>query len=239
MQLDLLVIAAHPDDTEMSAGGTVIKHIDQGYTAGIVDLTQGELGTRGTPERRLQEAEEAGRRMGLSVRENLGLRDGFFRVDETHIHQIIRVLRRFRPRVLLTNAPTDRHPDHGRAAQLVTQSVFYSGLRRIEMQDEQGNPLPPWRPGAVYHFIQFNYLTPTFVVDIRGYEERKIHAVQAYESQFYNPESKEPDTILSHHSFMDFLRARELTMGSEPMHFCGEGFLAARIPSVDNLFTLG
>lgn len=238
MKLDILVIAAHPDDAEMSAGGTLIKHIEKGYKAGVVDLTQGELGTRGTPELRLEEAQEAAQRMGLAVRENLGMADGFFKVDLEHILQIARVLRRFQPKVLITNAPSDRHPDHGRASQLVTESVFYSGLRRIEIEDEHGQRLEPWRPQAVYHFIQFNYHHPDFVVNIQGFEEKKIHAVKAYASQFYNPESKEPDTVLSHHSFMDFLRARELTMGSEPMNFSAEGFLAARIPAVDDLMNL-
>lgn len=185
-KLDFLAFGAHPDDVELACSGTLLRHKDLGYSIGVVDLTRGELGTRGNAAIRAQESARASELLGLAVRDNLGFRDGFFSIDESHKLAIIRAVRRYRPEVVLCNAPLDRHPDHGRAGMLVAEACFYSGLAKIETEDE-GEWQQPWRPRAVYHFVQDMYLKPDFVVDITAYMEGKMSAIRAYQSQFFDP----------------------------------------------------
>lgn len=212
MKVDILFLAAHPDDVELCCAGTVFKHIDEGAKIGIVDLTAGELGTRGNAVIRAQEASDAAKIMGISFRENLGLRDGFFDLSESNKLPVIRAIRKYQPEIVITNAIRDRHPDHGRAAQLVAESCFLSGLTKIEMEDG-GQVLKAWRPRQVYHMIQDRYISPEICVDISDYIDRKTQAVMAFQSQFYNPLSDEPHTPISGLDFMEFLKARAREMG--------------------------
>ncbi len=237
MKLDILVIASHPDDAELGAGGTILSHTHQGHKVGILDLTEGELGTRGTPEIRKQEAKNAAELLGVSVRENVAFRDGFFANDESHQRALIQKIRQYKPELIITNAPSDRHPDHGRAAQLVKESAFYAGLRRIETQRE-GQSQEAWRPHMVYHFIQFYYHKPDLVVDIEPFIEQKMKALLAYESQFYNPDSNEPETILTSPQFFETLKGRWREMGANAHLNLAEGFVSDRTISVDHLFQL-
>lgn len=213
MKTDLLFIAAHPDDVELCCAGTVFRHIEAGHTVGIVDLTAGELGTRGNAQLRAEEAAEASRIMGIAFRENLGLRDGFFDLSESNKLPILRAVRKYRPEVVVTNAIRDRHPDHGRAAQLVAESCFLAGLPKIILEDAEGHVLEAWRPKQVYHMIQDRYLTPDICVDITPYIHKKTEAVMAFRSQFYDPLSAEPHTPISGLDFQEFLRARAREMG--------------------------
>lgn len=212
MKVDILFLAAHPDDVELCCAGTVFRHIDQGATVGIVDLTAGELGTRGNAALRAEEAKNAAEIMGISFRENLGLRDGFFDLSESNKLPIIRAIRRHQPEIVITNATHDRHPDHGRAAQLVAESCFLSGLPKIEME-EGGESLQAWRPRQVFHMIQDRYIHPDVCVDITPYIDQKSEAVMAFKSQFYNPLSEEPYTPISGLDFQEFLKARAREMG--------------------------
>lgn len=226
MKLDVLVFASHPDDAELSCGGTICKLTDQGKRVGVIDLTRGELGTRGSAELRDLEAAEASRRMGLSVRENLGFRDGFFVQDEAHTLAIIRAVRRYQPELVLANAPQDRHADHGRASKLVRDAVFYSGLRKISTADATGGPQAAWRPRQTFFYIQDYHLNPSFVVDITPYFERKLDAVRAFSSQFYDPASQEPQTPISTDDFWHFLDGRSRVMGRMIGVTYGEGFIS-------------
>lgn len=212
MKTDILFIAAHPDDVELCCAGTVFRHIEMGHTVGIVDLTAGELGTRGNAELRAQEAAKASAIMGISFRENLGLRDGFFDLSESNKLPVIRAIRRYRPEIVITNAIRDRHPDHGRAAQLVAESCFLAGLPKIEMED-QGHVLEAWRPKEVYHMIQDRYIAPDVCVDITPYMEKKIEAIMAFSSQFHDPNSSEPITPISRSDFFEFWKSRFREMG--------------------------
>ncbi|MEM6632204.1 MAG: bacillithiol biosynthesis deacetylase BshB1 [Bacteroidota bacterium] len=223
MKLDVLVFAAHPDDAEMSCGGTLCKLIDEGKKVGIVDLTRGEMGTRGTPEIRAQEAKKAAEIMGLTIRVNLGFRDAFFVHDEAHQLAIIQQIRRFQPDILLGNAVIDRHPDHGKAAKLVRDSAFLSGLRKITTSLE-GQLQEPWRPKRMFTYIQDHRLQPDFVVDVTPYFGLKWEAIKAYSSQFYNPESDDPQTYLSSQAFLKFLEARHRDVGHLVGAEFGEGF---------------
>ena len=212
MKVDILFLAAHPDDVELCCAGTVFRHIDEGATIGIVDLTAGELGTRGTAVIRAEEAARAAKIMGISFRENLGLRDGFFDLSESNKLPVIRAIRKYQPEIVITNAIRDRHPDHGRAAQLVSESCFLAGLTKIEME-ESGQVLKAWRPRQVYHMIQDHYISPGICVDITPYIDKKTQAVMAFESQFYNPLSDQPNTPISGLDFLEFLKARAREMG--------------------------
>ena len=237
MKLDVLVIGVHPDDAEMCAGGTILSHVAHGHKVGMIDLTSGELGTRGSGDIRRQEASEAARILGVHLRENLGFRDGFFRNDEAHQLEVIKKIREYQPEVLLTNAPRDRHPDHGRAGQLVKEAAFYAGLPKIEtsLADQ---PQEAWRPHMVYHFIQYYYLAPSIVVDITPYTDTKMEAIQAYRSQFYSEATNDPDTILSKPGFMDMLKSRWREMGAAAHIEMGEGFVVDRTPAMDHLLQL-
>ncbi len=219
MKLDILVMAAHPDDAELSCAGTILKHIAAGKKVGIVDFTRGELGTRGTPEIRLQESADATKILGLQARENLGIRDGFFRNDEETQLKLIEVIRKYQPDIVLANALEDRHPDHGKGAQLAIDACFLSGLRQIKTGD-----LPAWRPAQVYHYIQDRYLEPDFVVDISSHWDQKEAAIRAFKSQFFDPNSAEPASYISSPDFLNFIQARAMEMGHKIGVKYGEGF---------------
>jgi bacillithiol biosynthesis deacetylase BshB1 len=237
MKLDILAFGAHPDDVELSAAGTLLRQKSLGNNIGIVDLTAGELGTRGTAETRAAEASEASAILGLSVRENLGFSDGFFSNDKEHQLSIIRIIRKYRPRVVLANAISDRHPDHGRAAELVARACFLAGLRRIEtkMEDEVQEA---WRPDQVFHYIQDRHAKPDFVVDITPFWEGKMKAIRAFATQFHNPDAGEPETPISGKDFIHFLEARAREMGRISGVEFAEGFHVQRAPMVHSLMDL-
>lgn len=236
-QFDILAFGAHPDDVELGCSGTIYKHILKGYKVAIIDLTRGELGTRGSVELRNKEAEAASKVLGISLRENLNFADGFFQNDKTHQIEIIKVIRKYRPKIVLANSVSDRHIDHGRAAQLVANAAFLSGLSKI--QTVLNNTIQnPWRPTAVYHYIQDYYLKPDFVVDITDTFEKKMEAIKCFSSQFYNPSSNEPETPISSKDFLDFVEARAREFGRPIQAKYAEGFNTARILGVNNLFDL-
>ncbi len=238
MKLDILVFAAHPDDAELSCSGTILKHIAQGKKVGVVDLTEGQLGSRGSVETRYEEADRASKILGLHVRENLRMEDGFFQNDPKHQRLIIKMLRKYRPEIVFANAPKDRHPDHGRASALVSEACFYSGLLKIETSFDGGKQ-KQWRPKAVYHYIQDRYINPDFVVDITDVFETKMKSIFAYSSQFYNPESDAPETPISSKDFIDFLEGRARDYGRLINVKFGEGFVVERPLGVSNLLDLG
>lgn len=237
MKLDILAIGVHPDDVELACGGTLLKQQSLGYKTGILDLTEGQLGTRGTPKQRLQEAQDAAKILKVSVRENLGMEDGFFANDTAHQLKIIEIIRKYKPETVLCNAINDRHPDHGRAAKLAADACFYAGLRKIETS-HNGKQQAAWRPKSIFHYIQAYYIEPDFVVDISSFQEEKMRAVFAYKSQFYNPESNEPDTFISSPEFLDFLKARSVDLGTTSGVKNAEGFTAHRPPLVKDLMHL-
>lgn len=237
MKLHILAFAAHPDDVELASSGTLLRHKAEGKNIGIVDLTRGELGTRGTPELRAVESAKASELLQLDYRANLGLADGFFSKNENSLKAIIQQLRHTQPDVVLANAVSDRHIDHGRAADLVADACFLSGLRKIETEFE-GKRQEPWRPKAVYHYIQDRYIHPSLVVDITPYWELKMAAIKAYSSQFYNENSTEPQTPISSAEFIEFLEARAREMGRIIGVTYGEGFTTQRAVGVTDLTSL-
>lgn len=237
MKLHILAFAAHPDDVELASSGTLLRHKAEGKNIGIVDLTRGELGTRGTPELRTIESAKASELLQLDYRANLGLADGFFSKNEDSLKAIIQQLRHTQPDVVLANAISDRHIDHGRAADLVADACFLSGLRKIETVFE-GKRQEPWRPKAVYHYIQDRYIHPNLVVDITPYWELKMASIKAYSSQFYNENSDEPQTPISSADFIDFLEARAREMGRIIGVTYGEGFTSNRAIGVSDLTNL-
>ncbi len=227
--LDVLAFAAHPDDVELSAGGTMCLLAGQGYQVGIVDLTRGELGSRGTPEGRQQEARRAAEIIGLAARENLGIPDGDLANTKQHQHRLIRAVRRYRPHIALINAPTCRHPDHGAAARLAADAFFYAGLRKVETQEDDGTPQQPWRPQHVLHYMQTLPFEPTFVVDVTETWAQRTRALQAFQSQFFNPAyapaEDEPETFVSNQGFFEWIEARARTYGHAIGATYGEPFL--------------
>lgn len=237
MKLDVLAIGVHPDDVELGAGATVAKLCSEGYKVGILDLTSGQLGTRGTPELRIKEAENAAKILGVQTRVNLEMQDGFFKNDAAHQLQIIEQIRRFQPRIVLLNAPSDRHPDHGRAAQLEIEACFYAGLRKIE-STWKGVQQEAFRPTQLYHYIQFNNLEPDFISDVSGFVETKMKAILAFESQFYKENSDEPETVLTSQSFLDATRFRMTDYGRLIGTEAGEGFITHNKLGVSNLMDL-
>lgn len=237
MKLDILALAAHPDDVELACSGTLIKAISVGKKAGIIDFTRGELGTRGTPELREQEAAESARIMGLSARENLGFRDGFFKVDEEHQLAVIRKIRKYRPEIVLANAVNDRHSDHGRASFLSKEACFLSGLAKIETE-EDGVKQEPWRPKIVYHYIQSIPHDPDLIVDVSSVWDKKMEAVKAFKTQFHDPNSDEPQTYISSPRFMQMIEARGIHYGHEIGVEFGEGFTVERNIGVTSIFDL-
>lgn len=239
MKLDILVFGAHPDDAELGAGATIAKEIASGKKVGIVDLTRGELGTRGTPEIRDEEAKKAASILGLSLRENLEFADGFFVNDRHHQMQVIEVIRKYRPDIVLCNAVHDRHIDHARGSQLVSDSCFLSGLMKIDtkwMGEEEWQE--PWRPKQVYHYIQWKNLEPDFVVDVSDFIDLKMQAIEAYASQFYDPDSEEPTTPISSKNFTDSIRYRARDLGRLIGAEYAEGFTAERHLAVQSLYDL-
>jgi bacillithiol biosynthesis deacetylase BshB1 len=237
MKLDILAFGAHPDDVELSAAGTLINQIKLGHKCGIIDLTQGELGTRGTAETRREEATLASKIMGVEIRENLKMADGFFANDEAHQRKIIQMIRKYQPEIILCNAIDDRHIDHGRAAKLVSESAFLAGLMKIET-DLNGQPQKAWRPKVVYHYIQDRFLHPNFVVDITDSFDQKMEAILAYKTQFYQPGSTEPQTAISTKEFLEFLKGRFAEMGRPSGFQYAEGFTVERYPGVKDLYSL-
>jgi N-acetylglucosamine malate deacetylase 1 len=235
MKLDILVLAAHPDDTELGCGGTVAKHVALGHKVGIVDFTRGELGTRGTVETRDQEASDSADILGVSVRMNLGLKDGFFQNSREDQLAVIHAIRKYQPDIVLANAVYDRHPDHGKGADLAYHSCFLSGLIKIETKDENGQPQSAWRPSALYHYIQSEFIKPDFVIDITQYWDIKMKAVHAFKTQFHNPNSKEPETYISSPAFLRMLEARATELGHSIGVKYGEGFTVRKTIGVQNL----
>lgn len=234
MKLDILAFGAHPDDVELGCSGTILKEISLGKTVGIIDLTRGELGTRGSAEIRDQEAADAAKILGVSVRENLNMRDGFFVNDEKHQLEIIKMIRKYQPEIVLCNAVDDRHIDHGKGSKLVSDACFLSGLLKIEtVLDVEIQK--PWRPKLVYHYIQWKNIEPDFVVDITGFTDKKIESILAYRSQFYDPDSKEPESPISSKNFLESLNYRSRDLGRLTGVEHAEGFTVERYLAVNSL----
>jgi N-acetylglucosamine malate deacetylase 1 len=233
MKLDILVFAAHPDDAELSCSGTILKHVAAGKKVGIVDLTRGELGSRGSAEIRDKEAEESSKILGLSSRDNLDLGDGFFEINKDSLVALIQKIRLYRPTVVFCNAPEDRHPDHGRGSELASRACFLSGLVKIDT----GQDL--WRPKAVYHYIQDRYLKPDFSVDVTEFWEKKVESILAFSSQFYDPNSAEPETPISSKEFMQYIEGRATQFGRPINARYAEGFIADRVIGVEDVTALG
>ena len=237
MKLDILAISAHPDDIELSCSGTLLAHHTMGYKTGILDLTEGEMSTRGTPEIRRKESAEASEIMEISIRENLGLSDAKFDLSFENQLRMIKVLRKYRPEIILANAPYDRHPDHVRASQLIEEAVFKSGLVKIETEDNGESQLP-WRPQKVYHYIQSVSLEPDFICDISAHMEQKMAAIRVFKSQFFDPKSNEPDTYISNPDFLKLIEARSREWGHRIGVSYGEGFVQRQSLGVKSLFDL-
>lgn len=238
-KLDILVLPSHPDDAELYCAGTVAKHLAMGKKVGVADLTRGELGTRGTVEIRREEAANAAAILKLTVRENVGLPDGFFMNDQQHQQEVIRVIREHQPEIIITNAITDRHPDHARAAGLVQEAAFYAGLRKIKTVSADGAEQEAWRPKLVLNFIQDTYIKPDILIDITNYWPQKVASIKAYRSQFYNPDwTDEPQTYISSPEFMEVAEARAREFGRSIQVKYAEGFTAKRLLGVNNLFDL-
>ena len=237
MKLDILAFAAHPDDIELACSGTLMKHIQQGKKVGIIDLTQGELGSRGSAELRHEEAQNASAIMGVSVRENLKMEDGFFQHSKENLLKVIEQIRRFKPEIVLANAIEDRHPDHSRAAKLVSEACFLAGLRKVETEFN-GIKQEAFRPRTVYHYIQDRYIKPDFVIDITEFYDRKMEAIMAFKSQFYDPNSNEPKTPISGKDFLESLHGRMSEYGRSIGTLYAEGFTSERSVGVHSLFDL-
>jgi bacillithiol biosynthesis deacetylase BshB1 len=238
MKLDILAFGAHPDDIELACAGTIIKAIKSGKKAGIIDLTEGQLGTRGTAELRLKEANKAAKIMGVEFRESLGMMDGFFKHDDEHMHKIIVKIRQYQPYIVLCNPPYDRHPDHGRASKLVSDACFYAGLKNIESELD-GKKQEPYRPAKVFYYMQHFSLTPSFLVDISEEMEQKMDAVKAFSSQFYDPNSKEPETVLTSPDFLKHIYERSANWGYIIGAKYAEGFMAQKeIFGVNSIFDI-
>jgi bacillithiol biosynthesis deacetylase BshB1 len=239
MKLDILVFGAHPDDAELGAGATIAKEVANGKKVGIVDLTRGELGTRGTAEIRDKEAAEAAKILGISVRENLGFADGFLSNDKKHQLEVIKRIRKYQPEIVLCNAINDRHIDHGKGSKLVSDSCFLSGLKKIVTQiDGDKVAQESWRPKVVYHYIQWKNLEPDFVINVTGFIHKKTDAVLAYSSQFYNPKTGEPETPISSKNFIDSVNYRARDLGRLIGVEHAEGFTVERYPAIERLSDL-
>lgn len=237
MKLDILAFGAHPDDVELGCSGTIAKEVSFGKKVGIIDLTRGELGTRGSAEIRDEEAKEGARVLGVSVRENLRFADGFFVNDEKHQLEIIKKIRKYRPEIVLCNAIDDRHIDHAKGSKLVSDACFLSGLRKIETF-ENGEKQEAWRPKLVYHYIQWKNIEPDFVVDISGFMDKKLASVLAYKTQFFDEKSDEPSTPISDKNFLDSVTYRARDLGRLIGADFAEGFTVERFVAVNSLFDL-
>ncbi|NHN24304.1 bacillithiol biosynthesis deacetylase BshB1 [Flavobacterium jejuense] len=234
MKLDILAFGAHPDDVELGCAGTIAKEISLGKKVGIIDLTRGELGTRGTAETRDLEAQAAAKILGVTVRENLNLRDGFFINDEKHQLEVIKMIRKYQPEIVLCNAIEDRHIDHGKGSSLVSDACFLSGLIKVETEIE-GVFQKAWRPKVVYHYIQWKNIEPDFAVDISGFMDIKMESVLAYGTQFYDPDSKEPVTPITSKNFLDSIKYRAQDLGRLIGVEYAEGFTVERYLAVNSL----
>ncbi len=234
IKLDILAIGAHPDDVELGCAATLAKEISRGKKVGILDLTRGELGTRGSADIRDAEASKAAELLGVTIRENLGFRDGFFVNNEFHQMEVVKMIRKYQPEIVLCNAVQDRHIDHAKGSSLVSDACFLSGLRRIQTTFE-GTDQKAWRPKLVYHYIQWENIKPDFVVDVTGFIDKKIEAVMAYSSQFYDPNSKEPVSPISSQNFLESIRYRARDLGRLIGTDYAEGYTVERFVAVDNL----
>ena len=219
-KLDILIFGAHPDDVELGCGGTIIKHVEMGFKVGIIDLTRGELGTRGNKKTRDQETHDANKILGVQIRENMNFKDGFFKDDESHKLLLIKKIREYRPDIVITNAPEDRHPDHGRSSSITTDACFLSGLDKIDTNQDA------WRPRHIYYYIQYNHIDPDFIIDISDQIEKKEKAVLCYKSQFHNPNSDEKETIISSKEFLESIRYRAKDLGRQSNCQFAEGFIS-------------
>lgn len=237
MKLDILVFAVHPDDAELGCSGTILKHIALGKKVGIVDFTRGELGTRGSAEVRDMEAADSAKIMGLDVRENLRFRDGFFENNEAHQLQIVKMIRKYQPDIVLTNALHDRHPDHGRAGDLANDACFLAGLSKITTEID-GRVQEAWRPRLVLQYIQDRYIKPDIIIDITPFFEIKVAAIKAFKTQFFNPDLDEPNTYISSPEFFESVIGRAREFGKSIGTTYGEGFTSRKLLGVDNLFDL-
>ncbi|KJD34272.1 GlcNAc-PI de-N-acetylase [Tamlana nanhaiensis] len=238
MKLDILIFGAHPDDAELGSGGTIAKEVANGKKVGIIDLTQGELGTRGTVETRYNEARDAANILGVSVRENLKFADGFFVNDKAHQLRIIEKIRQYKPDVVICNAIDDRHIDHGKGSKLVSDACFLSGLMKIETYNDGNEPQQAHRPKVVYHYIQWKNIEPDFVVDISEFIDAKMASVLAYKTQFYSADSKEPETPISSQNFTDSVKYRARDLGRLVGVEYAEGFTVERYIAVDSLLDI-
>lgn len=236
-QVDILAVGVHPDDIELGCGGLIIASVKQNKRVAVLDLTKGELGTRGTTETRRQEAADAAAVMGISFRENIGLEDGFFENDRASVIKVITQIRKFRPTIVICNAPKDRHPDHARASELVVKACFLAGLRRIETQLD-GEAQTHWRPANIYHYIQDQYIEPDFLFDISDVIEEKLEAVSAYKTQFNSPSVSEPQTYISTPDFFDRIKARALSFGKVIGVQYAEGFISEKKIGIANIDAL-
>tara|TARA_B110000003_G_scaffold66167_1_gene66965 strand:+ start:1257 stop:1976 length:720 start_codon:yes stop_codon:yes gene_type:complete len=236
--VDLLIIMAHPDDAELCCSGTILSCIDNGFSVGMIDLTRGELGTRGSGKIRIEEANNAAKVLGVNFRHNLELRDGFISDDKESIFEVVKIIREFKPKVIITNSKTDRHPDHESAASLVKKACFLSGLIKINTKKDNLDQ-ESWRPKSLLYSIQNNYVEPHFVVDVSKYIDVKINAINCFKSQFYDPKSEENESFISTKEFMDFIKSRSIEMGHSIGVKHGEGFTSEnklKLTSLDSLF---
>jgi bacillithiol biosynthesis deacetylase BshB1 len=238
MKLDVLAIGVHPDDVELGCSGTLIKEVKRGKKAGVIDLTQGELGTRGTIETRFQEAEEAAKIMGVSVRENLKMRDGFFQNDEANQLQLIQAIRKYQPEIIIGNILEDRHPDHGRAGQLIYDACFLSGLKQVKTNDEEGREQEKWRPKQLLHYLQDRFYEPDVIIDITEVWEQRLQSIKAYKTQFHNPGSDEDETYISSPEFLESIIARARLLGKRIGVRFAEGFISKKNIGISNLDAL-
>ena len=238
MKLDVLAIGSHPDDVELGCSGTLINEVKKGKKVGIVDLTQGELGTRGTVQTRYDEAANAAKIMGITVRENLKMRDGFFKNDEEHQMQLVRILRKYKPEIVIGNILEDRHPDHGRGGWLTYDACFFSGLRQVKTTGDDGQEQEKWRPKLLLHYIQDRFYEPDIITDVTEVWEQRMAAIRAYKTQFYEPNSDEPQSYLSSPEFIEALTARARLLGKRIGVKYGEGFLSKKSIGIKDLDSL-
>ena len=239
MKLDILAFGAHPDDVELGCGATLAKEVSNGKKVGIIDLTRGELGTRGTAETRDKESADSAKILGVAMRTNMEFADGFFVNDKAHQIEIIKEIRKYRPEIVICNAIDDRHIDHGKGSKLVSDACFLSGLRKINTKhNDEDDWQMPWRPKVVYHFIQWKDIEPDIAVDVTGYMEQKMASVLAYKTQFFDPDSEEPQTPISSKNFTDSITYRARNLGRLIGTEFAEGYTVERYPAVDSLFDL-
>lgn len=232
-KLDILAFGVHPDDVELGCSGTILASVAEGKKVGIIDLTKGELGTRGSAEIRKEEAANAAKVMQVRVRENLEMADGFFQNDENHQRKVIEVIRKYRPEIILCNSTEDRHPDHGRSAKLVDDAAFLSGLRKVETFF-QGEKQQEWRPKYIFHYLQDRFLQPDFVFDISDFIDDKLKSVLCYTTQFYNPNLNEPQTYISSPEFLEAVKARAMMLGKRIGVKYAEGYISKKMIGVNS-----